>query len=182
MRQHQCLVTRELDRDLAITHAHPYSSAPILDRTNLLVFDLDQTHRGTPRVRGYHTYAEDGRRVDTTLFNSTVADASNAFVTTPHDVNRFFTALIGGHLLGPEELTEMLRTRPMPGEPERLRPGPGADPLSCGGFYWYHGGNALGYASENGITADGRRAVTVSTNSFDAAVRSLVDRALCDGR
>ena len=28
VRQHQCLVTRELDRDLAIAHAHPYRSAP----------------------------------------------------------------------------------------------------------------------------------------------------------
>nr|BEK71205.1 IS110-like element IS110 family transposase [Kitasatospora purpeofusca] len=27
VRQHQCLVTRELDHDLAITHAHPYDSA-----------------------------------------------------------------------------------------------------------------------------------------------------------
>ncbi|MFJ9591065.1 transposase [Streptomyces acidicola] len=27
VRQHQCLVTRELDRDLAIAHAHPYGSA-----------------------------------------------------------------------------------------------------------------------------------------------------------
>ncbi|GAA4544029.1 hypothetical protein GCM10023097_18340 [Streptomyces collinus] len=48
MRQHQCLVTRELDRDLAIAHAHPCGSAPPSDYTNLLAFDLDQTHRGTP--------------------------------------------------------------------------------------------------------------------------------------
>jgi hypothetical protein len=27
VRQHQCLVTRELDRDLGITHSHPYGSA-----------------------------------------------------------------------------------------------------------------------------------------------------------
>jgi len=48
VRQHQCLVTRELDRDLAIAHVHPSGLAPALDHTNLLVFDLDQIHRGTP--------------------------------------------------------------------------------------------------------------------------------------
>ncbi|MGC0379331.1 serine hydrolase domain-containing protein [Streptomyces sp. SAI-229] len=154
----------------------------------------DDPRPPSPYAHGYHTYAEDGRRVDTTLFDSTAADASGALVTTPEDVNRFFTALIGGRLLGPDEPAGMQRTRAVPDEPGRgYGPGLERTPLSCGGFYWHHGGNALGHAGENGVTADGRRAVTVSTNSFDTfggerqdrideAMRNLIDRALCDGR
>ncbi|MEU4895620.1 serine hydrolase domain-containing protein [Streptomyces sp. NPDC044780] len=145
-----------------------------------------------PYARGYHTYAEGGGGpVDTTLFNGTAADAAGDLVTTPRDVNRLFTALLTGRLLRPAELDEMRRTVPMPEEPGR-RVGLGLEttPLSCGGFYWHHGGNALGYSSENGITTDGRRAVTVATNSFDEAdegrqdaadqaVKELIDHALC---
>ncbi|MGY0057236.1 serine hydrolase domain-containing protein [Streptomyces sp. LZ34] len=151
----------------------------------------DRPYLPAPYAHGYHTYSEDGRRVDTTVFNSTAADASGDLVTTPHDVNRFFSALITGRLLRPAEFAEMRRTVPIPDEPGR-RAGLGLEttPLSCGGFYWHHGGNALGYSSENGVTTDGRRAVTVSTNSFDEsdtagqeradkAVKALIDDALC---
>ncbi|MDW6058906.1 serine hydrolase domain-containing protein [Streptomyces sp. FXJ1.4098] len=153
----------------------------------------DHPYLPAPYAHGYHTYAEDGRRVDTTVFNSTAADASGDLVTTPMDVNRFFGALLTGRLLRPAELAEMRRTVPIPDEPGR-RAGLGLEttPLSCGGFYWHHGGNALGYSSENGVTTDGRRAVTVSTNSFDEsdtgrqeqadrAVKALIDHALCRG-
>ncbi|MEU5025567.1 serine hydrolase domain-containing protein [Streptomyces milbemycinicus] len=156
----------------------------------------DHPYLPAPYAHGHHTYAEDGRaedgrRVDTTVFNSTAADASGDLVTTPQDVNRFFGALLTGRLLRPAELAEMRRTVPIPDEPGR-RAGLGLEttPLSCGGFYWHHGGNALGYSSENGVTTDGRRAVTVSTNSFDEsdtgrqeqadqAVKVLIDHALC---
>ena len=85
----------------------------------------------------------------------------------------------------------MQRTRPIPGEPGRgYGLGLESTPLTCGGFYWHHGGDALGYTSENGVTTDGRRAVTVSENSFnegeegvqdsvDAATGTLIDHALC---
>ncbi|MFD4525247.1 serine hydrolase domain-containing protein [Streptomyces sp. NPDC058470] len=143
-----------------------------------------------PYLHGYHTFAEDGRRIDTTVFNSTAADASGDLVTTPGEVNRVFTALVTGELLRPAQLTEMQRTRPMPDSPERgYGLGLETTPLSTGGFYWNHGGNALGFASENGITLDGRRSVTVVVNSFDEAdeqaqeatdraVKALIDRAL----
>jgi D-alanyl-D-alanine carboxypeptidase len=146
-----------------------------------------------PHARGHHRFAEDGGGAwtDTTLFNGTGADASGDLVTTPRDVNRFLTALLTGRLLRPAELDEMRRTEPMPQEPGRsVGLGLETTPLSCGGFYWHHGGDALGYSSENGVTTDGRRAVTVTVNSVDevdgqaqeavwARMRSLIDRALC---
>ncbi|MDT3398730.1 serine hydrolase domain-containing protein [Streptomyces sp. B1866] len=144
-----------------------------------------------PFAHGYQTFAEDGLEADTTLFNGTGADAAGDLVTTPHDVNRFFTALLGGRVLRPAQLAEMLRPRPLPGEPGRgYGLGIETTPLSCGGLAWHHGGNALGYSSENAVSPDGRRAVTVSTNTFDeadeerqertdAAVRALIDHAMC---
>ncbi|MGP4113377.1 serine hydrolase domain-containing protein [Streptomyces sp. 4N509B] len=155
-----------------------------------------------PFLRGYHTYAEDGRRVDTTVdtrvdttvFNTTAASAGGALVSTPRDLNRFLSALLGGELLEPAELAEMLTVRELPGEPGARGYGLGLErrELSCGGFSWHHSGLALGYYGENGVTADGGRAVTVVTNSVDAADEAgqdrreaamvdLVDRALCAG-
>ncbi|KRV48147.1 serine hydrolase [Wenjunlia vitaminophila] len=146
-----------------------------------------------PSVRGYHTYAGDARPTDTTVFNATAAGASGELVTTPRDVNRFLTALVTGDLLGPAEWEEMRRTHPIPDEPGRgYGLGLESTTLTCGGTYWHHGGNALGYASENAVTPDGARSVTVSVNSYDdadpdrqdrvdAAVRTLIDRALCAG-
>ena len=58
-------------------------------------------------------------------------------------------------------------------------------PLSCGGGYWEHGGDTLGYATVTGVSEDGRHSVVLSLStqliSFDAhlAAMRLVDRALC---
>ena len=144
-----------------------------------------------PFLRGYHTFPEDGRRADTTVFNTTGASASGALISTPRDIDRFLSALIGGELLRPAELAEMQRVRDLPGRTD-VSYGLGLfrRELTCGGFFWGHGGTALGYNNENGVTADGSRAVTVATNSFDMvdeatqdrtddAMLTLVDNALC---
>lgn len=174
-------VTRRIIRPLGLRHTRVPSDDPYLP---------------APYAHGYHTFAPTtgtgpGRQVDTTVMNPSTADAAGALVSTPADINRFFTALINGQVLRPAQLAEMQTLHPMPDEPGRSY-GLGLEttPLSCGGFYWHHGGNALGYASENGVTMDGRRAVTVAVNSFnavddaqqdrtDAAVKALIDRALC---
>ncbi|MFE6774502.1 serine hydrolase domain-containing protein [Streptomyces sp. NPDC057702] len=176
-------VTRRIIAPLGLRQTRVPSRDPYLDH---------------PYAHGYHTFAPldgrgPGRRVDTTVMHPSSADAAGAVVSTPADINTFFTALIGGRVLRPAELAEMRTVRPMPDEPGRgYGLGIETTPLTCGGFYWHHGGNALGYASENGVTTDGRRAVTVAVNSYDAAdterqdrtdaaVKGLVDRALCAG-
>ncbi|KAB8168741.1 serine hydrolase [Streptomyces sp. 3MP-14] len=158
----------------------------------------DGPHLPAPFLRGYHTYPEDGveggLRVDTTVLNPTLAGASGALVSTPRDVDRFLTALLGGELLEPAQRAELLRAREIPGRPdthyglgiERRR-------LSCGGYYWGHGGTIMGYHAEGGVTQDGERAVTVAINSFDTVgddrqdlideeMADLVDNALCGGQ
>ena len=57
-------------------------------------------------------------------------------------------------------------------------------PLSCGGGYWTHGGEGLGYQSRSGVTDDGRAVTLVHTTSPSTAEQSTdalhaVDVALC---
>lgn len=116
-----------------------------------------------PFLRGHHTFPGEASPVDTTVFTPTLASAGGALVTTPRDTGRPGV----GYGLG------LFRRE-----------------LGCGGFFWGHGGALLGYHNENGVTEDGRRAVTVATNGLDtadepaqdrvdAAPLDLVDRALC---
>jgi D-alanyl-D-alanine carboxypeptidase len=134
---------------------------------------------------------------DTTVRNMTWGDAAGALVTTERDLDRFFTALFDGRLLPPEQLAAMRDTVPVGEDYEvafpGLRYGLGLmqEPLSCGGHRWGHGGDIDGGTVRDGVTEDGRRSIVVSasgTTSDDeqllraeAAVRRLVDMALCRG-
>ncbi|MFI1382813.1 serine hydrolase domain-containing protein [Embleya sp. NPDC020886] len=151
----------------------------------------DDPYLPRPHAQAQHTFTGDDRPTDTTVLNHTVADAAGAMYGTPSDIDRFFTALLSGRLLGPAELAEMQRVHPIPDEPGRgYGLGLESTELSCGGRYWQHGGDVLGFSSENGVTADGRRAVLVVKNGVDendeaggarvdAATRTLIDHALC---
>ncbi|SOD63485.1 D-alanyl-D-alanine carboxypeptidase [Streptomyces zhaozhouensis] len=150
----------------------------------------DDPYLEPPFLSGHHVFPEGGEYVDTTVFHPSAASAGGALVTTPGDIDRFLTALLGGELLPPEQLDEMLRARDTGREGVGYGLGLFRRELSCGGVYWGHSGTLLGYHNENGVTPDGERAVTVATNSFDfadeaaqdrvdAAMTGLVDRALC---
>ncbi|GAA3446103.1 serine hydrolase domain-containing protein [Planomonospora venezuelensis] len=120
-------------------------------------------------------------------------DAAGGLISTTGDVNRFLRALAGGRLLPPALLEQMRATVPAtafeatwPG----VRYGLGimSRPLSCGGVYWNHGGDDLGYRTRVGVTADGRRSVVLAmstqfgdarTQAQEKAAGDLVDRALC---
>ncbi|MDJ0345158.1 hypothetical protein QMK19_31965 [Streptomyces sp. H10-C2] len=61
-------------------------------------------------------------------------------------------------------------------------------PLTCGGVYYLHEGDGLGVYTRPAVSADGRRAVTVSVTTTTAlidqdkvnqAVEALTDHALC---
>ncbi|QFU94721.1 serine hydrolase [Amycolatopsis sp. YIM 10] len=63
-----------------------------------------------PHPRGYHEV--DGERIDYTRQDPSWGGAAGAMVSTGQDLNRFFTALLSGRLLPPEQLAEMKRTVP----------------------------------------------------------------------
>jgi D-alanyl-D-alanine carboxypeptidase len=150
-----------------------------------------------PHAHGYSVFKTSEGFVDTTRHRD--ADASGGLISTTADLDRFFTALLGGKLLRPAQLAEMRKTVPVATELQRVWPGARYGlgliqrPLPCGGTYSGHGGDILGFMTRTGVTADGKRSIviSVSTERFDSAKRALqleaavdrmVNRALCNAR
>jgi D-alanyl-D-alanine carboxypeptidase len=146
-----------------------------------------------PHARGYHEF---GGGVLTDVTEQVIVDGGAAFISTTADVNRFFRALLGGRLLRPAQLAEMTRTMPLGPDFEELLPGARYGlglferPLPCGGTYWSHPGGGSGYTSDNGVTRDGRRSVSVSVSGtrpdlylrHQRATDAVVENALCGSR
>ncbi|WP_107483852.1 serine hydrolase domain-containing protein, partial [Streptomyces sp. SA15] len=157
----------------------------------------DDPYLKPPHAHNYHLFPGSTTWTDTTVRNVSRVDAGAALVGTERDLDRFFTALLGGRLLPPAQLAEMRGAVPVsarfqvgfPG----LRYGLGLmqQPLTCDGDSWGHGGDLEGFTVRTGLTADGRRSVVVVANgtgggdeqllAAERAVRGLVDRALCAG-
>ncbi|MEW2518384.1 serine hydrolase domain-containing protein [Actinacidiphila alni] len=124
--------------------------------------------------------------------------ADSGVVSTPADLNTFFRALATGKLLPAEQWRQMRQTVPyddLPVPPAGTQGGYGLGlrvvPLTCGGVSYLHEGDGFGVYSRPAVSADGRRAVTVSITSTTAmidqdkvnrAVQTLTDHALCDRR
>ncbi|MER7046460.1 serine hydrolase domain-containing protein [Streptomyces jumonjinensis] len=155
----------------------------------------DDPYLRAPHARTYHKFRGSDRWTDTTVRNMTSADASGALVSTRRDLDRFYTALLGGRLLPAAQLAEMRRTVPVGGVYEEAMPGLGyglglmRQPLGCGGHRWGHGGDLDGTTVRTGFTDDGSRSVVVTASGKTAdftqlmraerAVQRLVERALC---
>lgn len=162
---------------------------------------LDQTRWGgtsatlpRPHAQAYQLFGPDSV-VDVTE-QIPVEHESLSFVTTTRDQNRFFRALLAGHLLPTRQLAEMKQTVPVSGAAAQSWPGGRYGlglvqrPLSCGGTYWSHEGGDAGYITLNGVTADGRRSAVVSMSEArgdtlehilaqENAGSTLIDHALC---
>lgn len=149
----------------------------------------DTSTPGTiPFIPGQHAqaYAAFGTdtSIDVTVLNSSMAVGSGSIISTTHDLNRFYAALLGGHLLASAQLEEMTTTEPAPELGVRYGLGLGEIPLSCGGSYFGHPGELLGYRSWSGVTRDGTRTAVVYATSQGGedtrgAMTTLVDRQLC---
>ncbi|MGW3771354.1 serine hydrolase domain-containing protein [Actinomadura verrucosospora] len=142
-----------------------------------------------PHPRGYVRPGRDAPLVDLTAFNPSVAGASGGMISSGGDVDRFLGALVGGELLRPAQLREMMRTRPT-GAPDGRAYGLGLEsrPLPCGGLYWGHGGDVFGYETASGATVGGSQAtvmVNLDPGGSDAQsddMKRAVQTALCQGR
>ncbi|MGW2638184.1 serine hydrolase domain-containing protein [Streptomyces sp. NPDC001348] len=147
-------------------------------------------------IRGPHSHsyftADDGHRVDGTAWDMTFAGVGGSLVSTPADLTRFATALLGGHLLPAAQLAEMRRT--VAADPDRLWPGARyglgliSSPLSCGGLWWGHAGTVPGGHRALTAVGPGGRSVAVVLNQVPDTLlaeqdfQDLVDKALCEGR
>ncbi|MCX4985132.1 serine hydrolase [Streptomyces sp. NBC_00572] len=141
--------------------------------------------------RGYHASGPGAPPTDITRIDPSWGWAAGQLVSTPGDLNRFFSALIGGELLKPAQLAQMRTTVEIPDDGSGSTPGSRyglgliSTPLSCGGVMWGHGGNIPGYHTYPGVTDRGRAATIAVTalrpptaKGFTSA-DAVVDTALC---
>ncbi|MFE3163540.1 serine hydrolase domain-containing protein [Streptomyces sp. NPDC059224] len=123
--------------------------------------------RTLPAPHG-RAYAADGS--DITRLDPRVAGAAGELVTTLDDLDRFYAALLGGRLLPPHWLREMLGTRAARGVY-----GLGIFPvkLPCGTTVWGHNGRIAGSYVRSAASADGRHVVTFRVNTTAVADPAL---------
>jgi D-alanyl-D-alanine carboxypeptidase len=123
-----------------------------------------------PHLRGPHMNAylpwTDGTLRDFTAYNMSWAWAAGELVSTAHDLNRFYRALLTGRLLRPDLLAQMQTTVPTrPETPEGVRYGLGllSLPLPCGRF-WGHDGVVIGQGTLSLHSEDGNRQLSLAEN------------------
>ncbi|RDG37470.1 serine hydrolase domain-containing protein [Streptomyces corynorhini] len=137
--------------------------------------------------KGYHADEPGAPLLDVSTQEPSWGWAAGAMVSTNSDMNRFFTALLGGKLLGAAQLAEMKTTVPAEDPTPGARYGLGLmrKPLSCGGFYWGHGGDIFGYETRGGVTEKGARSVNIAVTVLPTDLAEVeemeqaVDTALC---
>jgi D-alanyl-D-alanine carboxypeptidase len=124
----------------------------------------DETGIPGPHPNGYIRTGPDEEPTEFTRFNPSAAWASGEMISSGRDLNRFFAALIDGHLLSTAELREMMLLRPT-GRSSGQEYGLGLErtPLPCGGAFWGHDGDSLGFSARVGIITGGRQ-ITVMAN------------------
>jgi D-alanyl-D-alanine carboxypeptidase len=116
-------------------------------------------------MRGYDIEAGGTRSRDATLATLGGAWAAGGIVSSTDDLTRFFSALLGGELLRPQELRAMKTVAFTAAD----------DGLGLFRFHdscrtsWGHGGSLPGYQTFVRASADGTRVVVVATNSSSRA-------------
>ncbi|MEV7191986.1 serine hydrolase domain-containing protein [Streptomyces sp. NPDC093510] len=144
-----------------------------------------------PHAKAYQQFKPKGPLVDSTELSMTWGSSAGDLITTSNDLARFWQSLLGGKLLAPRQMAQMLKTVPAPREGEDKtveKAGLGIlwTQLSCGGGYWGHGGTTLGHLNANGFVDKGKKGVIVmrSTNLVtedrDHRTEQLLDDALCE--
>lgn len=136
-----------------------------------------------PHLHGYVPTERGGeqRLHELSMMNPSVFGASGELVTTAHDLNRFFSALLHGRLMSDRRLEDM-KTPDVASSPYGL--GLFVHETSCGERVYGHDGDALAYQAASYATEDGSRQITVGftpkhRGEPDDAVAALVDEAIC---
>lgn len=166
----------------------PYSAA--IEQRILRPLGMhDSSFPGTdPFIHGPHAHAymavqqPDGSTplVDVTTFNPTIMWGGGEMISTTRDLNRFFDALLHGHLLPPYLMKQMHVT----GKDSIYGLGIIKRSLTCTTDpAWGKDGDAPGYSTWSFSTPDNSKRVTVSVTwgagDSDEAVDKLLNDALC---
>jgi D-alanyl-D-alanine carboxypeptidase len=120
------------------------------------------------------------RRADVTVWNPSWAWSAGAVVSTADDLSRFYGALLGGSVLRPDLLAEMMRT--VGGGSPGYGLGLARVNLPCGEA-WGHDGLVPGYTSIAFTMKDGSRQVVVlvSTSIDSNRVAARIGAAVSSG-
>ncbi|UQA94752.1 serine hydrolase domain-containing protein [Streptomyces halobius] len=142
---------------------HPYATEirrriPVgLDSTS-----FPGTDPTLPKPHG-RAYAQIGdRRVDATSLDPSRAGAAGEMITTLGDLNRFFSALLGGRLLPPRQMAQLRGEKRADGT---YGLGLYSTELPCGVTVWGHNGDINGSYVQSAGTADGRHLVSYRVNT-----------------
>lgn len=135
-----------------------------------------------PHSHGYMPVERDGEihPVDVSVLNPSAPWTAGGMISTTADVNRFFAALLGGRLLPPAQLREMIGN-PVASSGYGL--GIARLVLPCGTTLWLHTGGIPGYITFAASTEDGRAQLAVSYTPWigdgGGAILGLVTTAFC---
>ncbi|NDZ78838.1 beta-lactamase family protein [Streptomyces sp. SID10853] len=119
---------------------------------------------------------------DVTELNPSAAASAGAMISTSADLDRFYSALLGGRLLPAEQLKEMTTTVPVSGYGMITAYGLGLMKFSpsCGVTVWGHGGNIQGSASQAVTSADGTHSLAFNFNGDWAGnSEAVIDAEYC---
>ncbi|WP_129770813.1 serine hydrolase domain-containing protein [Streptomyces sp. L-9-10] len=147
-------------------------------------FPGDRTTLPSPHGRAYTRDPDSGgARRDVTELDPRPAGAAGELISTLDDLDRFYSALLGGRLLAAPQSRELLDTTAAHGAyglgiyPQRL---------SCGLTVWGHNGRISGSYVRTATTADGRRTLTFRVNtdaipdeSLESIEQTLLDAEFC---
>ncbi|MFJ1748445.1 serine hydrolase domain-containing protein [Streptomyces sp. NPDC088116] len=143
--------------------AETYITRNVIDRAGLRHTGYPRTpYIAGPHPRMYESwYGLIDPPRDYSVYDMSWANTAGAVVSTTDDLNRFYRTLLGGGLIGPAALTEMLRTVPVSGMKYGL--GIYALDLPCGRF-WGHDGAVFGAGTYALSSRDGKRQFSMGWN------------------
>ncbi|MEU0188681.1 serine hydrolase domain-containing protein [Streptomyces afghaniensis] len=160
-----------------------------IDRRIIAPLHLTSTSVPTTRVtlprpssRAYSKLArtDTGPTYDVTELNARLAYGSGQMVSSSADLNRFYSALLRGSLLPPEQLKKMKTTVPSSRDTSRYGLGLVDRKLSCGVHVWGHDGSISGSNSDAVTTEDGRHSLAVNCNGdWSGSTDAVIEAEFC---
>ncbi|MFG2873836.1 serine hydrolase domain-containing protein [Streptomyces sp. NPDC048337] len=126
-----------------------------------------------PHAHAYYRFEDAGeeKTVDVTRQNPSWISSGGDMISTTQDLHTFISALLGGQLLPPPLLTEMLTPHPKIG----YGLGVMVQETAGGGTVITHNGGIAGHAALMYSTPDGAKTLTASVNYVDDAAMSLAE-------
>ena len=160
-----------------------------IDRRIIAPLHLTSTSVPTTRVtlprpgsRAYSKLArtDTGPTYDVTELNPRLAYGSGQMVSSSADLTRFYSALLGGRLLPPEQLKKMKTTVGSSRETSRYGLGLVDRKLTCGVHVWGHDGGISGSNSDAVTSENGRHSLAVNFNGdWSGSTDAVIEAEFC---